>query len=57
MNNVPTSQRCPRPAGPREIGNAAGVVAVVGVFLRRIKTVGVGVFWGRAVEVTVGVGG
>ena len=48
---MPTSQRWPRPAGPREIGNATGVAAEVGVPGGRLKAVGVTVAiggWGVA---------
>lgn len=53
---MPTSQRWPKPAGPREIGKATGVAVGVGVPAGRLKTVGVTVGsggWG----VPVGVGG
>lgn len=57
MSKMPTSQRWPKPSGPREIGNATGVAAGAGVPEGRLKAVGVTVSvggWGVAAG-TVGV--
>jgi len=56
---MPTSQRWPKPSGPREIGNATGVAAGAGVPEGRLKAVGVTVSvggWGVAASVGGAVG-
>ena len=56
---MPTSQRWPKPSGPREIGNATGVAAGAGVPEVRLKAVGVTVAiggWGVAASVEGAVG-
>ena len=56
---MPTSQRRPKPSGPREIGKATGVAAGAGVPEGRLKAVGVTVAiggWGAAASVGGAVG-
>ena len=56
---MPTSQRWPKPSGPREIGNATGVAAGAGVPEGRLKAVGVTVAiggWGVAASAGGAVG-